>query len=199
MELQDQYYNLLKDFEVVCQDLCKKKLYTNVVELNHELYRFLYPVEPTLDFVHKDPLDYLVSLISYLNRSGRMMLEGFSGYPKSEFAHSDEETVLEKKTSDLYTSLWNGYNKDIILNESRKFIKFRLGDEIINTHVKGKKVLDLGCGSGRNTLALSMLGAKEVVGLDYHRQSYQKSLEIAKKGKYASGFCGGNGAFIAIF
>jgi len=193
-DLEKEYYTKLELFKSICMNLNKKRLYYNTIMLNHELYRFLYPIEPYLDFKYKEPVKEVVSLIGNLCDLGTKMLSSIQGYPnnKDPIEGHDKEDCLEQRTSNLYTSLWEGYSEEVILNESKKFILYRLGSNVIDTYVKGKRVLDLGCGSGRNTLALSLLGAGSVTGMDYHRQSYQRSEEIGKKQKLNVVFKEGN-------
>ena len=191
--LEKSYYENLELFKNLCLKLNEKKQYYNTIILNHELYRFLYPTEPFLNFTHQKPASAIVELIKKLCRLASEMLTALQGYPHSHYEDiAKKENCLEQRTSNLYTSLWHGYTDDVIINESQKFILYRLGNEIIEKQVKGKKVLDLGCGSGRNSLALSSLGAAKVIGMDYHRQSYQRSQEIAKNQRMNIEFREGN-------
>ncbi len=50
--------------------------------------------------------------------------------------------------------------------------------------VKGKRILDVGCGSGRYGIELARLGAAEVVGLDLS----ERMLQIAERLSLAEGF-----------
>lgn len=69
-----------------------------------------------------------------------------------------------EKIMDVSSSFWNKY-----LDEYWTF-------KILKKIVKGKKVLDLGCGSGIRTRKLAKLGAK-VVGIDFSKTL----IEIARK------------------
>jgi len=59
--------------------------------------------------------------------------------------------------------------------------------------IVGKRVLDLGCGTGRLALGAAFLGAKSVVGVDIEteavRTAYQNALEVGlnKKAQWISG------------
>ena len=48
-------------------------------------------------------------------------------------------------------------------------------------YVKGKVILDSGCGAGYGTSFLSDKGASKVVAIDYHKKTIKKNKEIYKK------------------
>jgi ubiquinone/menaquinone biosynthesis C-methylase UbiE len=54
---------------------------------------------------------------------------------------------------------------------------------IISEHVKGRKAIDFGCGTGRSTRFLQELGFK-VVGVDISEDMIRKAREIDPKGDY---------------
>ena len=193
VRLESEYYKKLNDFKDICLKLNEKNLMHLTVMLNHELYRFLYPTEPYLNFQHIEPLGYIVNLLSSLKDIASTSLNVFSGYPKlDDSSTKDQDVTLERKTSNLYTSLWEGYSEYEFLEESKKFILRRLKQDTVDMYIKDKVVLDLGCGSGRNSLALSMLGARKVVGMDYHKQSYARAEEMARSKKMNIEFREGN-------
>ena len=73
----------------------------------------------------------------------------------------------EKITQSVYVKLWKTLNDDYINDESKKVLKNLFERNNINLNcIKDKTVLDMGCGSGRFTIALSQLGASKVVGVD---------------------------------
>jgi putative methylase len=51
----------------------------------------------------------------------------------------------------------------------------------VNDHIVGKRVLDLGCGTGRLALGAAFLGAKQVVGVDVDRIAVGKAVENSAK------------------
>ena len=51
---------------------------------------------------------------------------------------------------------------------------------ILETDVKGKKILDMGCGTGILGILTSMLGAKKVTGIDIDEWSYRCTIETAE-------------------
>lgn len=194
-KIEKEYYKELKTFQDICYKLNKNKLYFVTIVLNHELFRFLYPTEPYCDFKHSDhPATEILSLLKKLSSLGNNHLATLKGYPNSDFhsENSDQKGDIENKTSELYSKLWEGYNEEILLKESKDSIINRIGEKNIIQHIKNKSVLDLGCGSGRYSLALSMLGAKHVTGMDLHSHSYESSSIIAKKNKLNVSFVEGN-------
>ena len=49
----------------------------------------------------------------------------------------------------------------------------------VNGDIEGKRVLDLGCGTGRLTLGAAFLGAEEVVGVDLDKASVRMASEAS--------------------
>jgi ubiquinone/menaquinone biosynthesis C-methylase UbiE len=77
-----------------------------------------------------------------------------------------KETEEELEVTDLYDEIWNHFDNDIV-KEAVELLSIRLKRNNIPLDIlKDKIVLDNGCGSGRYTVALKILGAKEVIGLD---------------------------------
>lgn len=73
---------------------------------------------------------------------------------------------MVKKVTDLYDDIWSNFDKEMV-NEAYLLLKTRLErNKIPLKLLKNKRVLDMGCGSGRYSIALKKMGAKEVIGLD---------------------------------
>lgn len=69
-------------------------------------------------------------------------------------------------TIKLYDNIWNSLNWDMV-TEATELLKTRFKrNKISISLIKNKIVLDMGCGSGRYSIALKRMGAKEVVGID---------------------------------
>ncbi len=47
--------------------------------------------------------------------------------------------------------------------------------------VRGKRILDIGCGSGRYTISLARMGANEVVGIDFAESMLKIANDLVKK------------------
>lgn len=63
------------------------------------------------------------------------------------------------------------------------YLAYRDLPAIIFEHVRGKKAMDFGCGTGRSTRFLQKLGF-ETVGVDIAKDMIEKSKEIDPKGDY---------------
>lgn len=63
------------------------------------------------------------------------------------------------------------------------YLAYRDLPEIISQHVKGKKAIDFGCGTGRSTRFLEKLGF-DVVGVDIAEDMTKKARELDPKGDY---------------
>ena len=63
------------------------------------------------------------------------------------------------------------------------YLAYRDLPEIIFEHVKGRKALDFGCGTGRSTRFLQRLGFR-VVGVDIAENMLRKARELDPKGDY---------------
>lgn len=184
MSLDQKYYEELDKFQSLSQELTEKGGAYFTVIANHELYRFLYPYEPYEDFYNENPVEFITEKIIELNNFLETSLNSVCFYSFDLGKTGDilsNDNSLEKKTSDVYTSLWTQFTEGTILEESKKLVEKRIPKEIIENHIKDKVVLDMGCGSGRYSIALSLLGAKKVYAVDLFSQSYQESKRLAEE------------------
>lgn len=177
------YERQLEDFKTVCLELIANGMSYQAIVLNHELYRFLYPIEPYANFEHKDPANFLSQHLTQLCDLGRTLSKTISGYDKPEVSFTEEASAkeLEIKTSDLYSSLWKLFSKETLAEESRKLVENRIPEDIIAKYIKGKNVLDMGCGSGRYSIALAGLGAKHVTAVDFQAKAFTAAEEFCKE------------------
>lgn len=179
------YFDDLDRFVDLCGRLTAAGQAYLAVVLCHELYRFLYPVEPYADFKQTDPVTFLGAHIRRLIALGCVSLESVHGYESPELKWAERQTSitsqesrpdeLEKTTSDLYSDLWLGYDERTMTEESRRLVTRRLPQDVVDEHISGRTVLDLGCGSGRYSIALGTLGAKKVTAVDYQAKSYRRA------------------------
>lgn len=73
---------------------------------------------------------------------------------------------LERRTSAVFERLWSPYDDDRF-RESIALFRRRLDKVGFDTgFFRGRRVLDAGCGGGRNTIAMAGLGAAEAIGID---------------------------------
>jgi ubiquinone/menaquinone biosynthesis C-methylase UbiE len=63
------------------------------------------------------------------------------------------------------------------------YLAYRDFPEIIFEHVKGRKAIDFGCGTGRSTRFLQKLGF-DAIGVDIAEDMIKKAREIDPKGDY---------------
>jgi len=69
--------------------------------------------------------------------------------------------------------------KNFFNDETFNNLKIRLRrNKIPIKIIKGKKVLDFGCGNGRYSLALRKLGAKQVDGFDFSKKPVNFSKKV---------------------
>jgi ubiquinone/menaquinone biosynthesis C-methylase UbiE len=85
--------------------------------------------------------------------------------PRSEPTASHE--VIEEKTGRHYSRLFGPFNDFSFFEEARNLLDIRfLRNGISKNIIEGKRVLDAGCGGGRYSVALRLLGAGDVIGVD---------------------------------
>lgn len=81
----------------------------------------------------------------------------------SDMAVADE--TVEAFTADLYSRCWTYYTDQEFLDMAKLFTS-RFDKNGVTLDLKGKKCIDLGCGSGRYVIAMADLGASEAHGFD---------------------------------
>ncbi len=74
--------------------------------------------------------------------------------------------TIAKETGDLFGSLFVAFDDSNFLKSVELFKKRFENNGFDLDYFKGKKCLDIGCGGGRYSIALSLLGAKSVTGVD---------------------------------
>jgi ubiquinone/menaquinone biosynthesis C-methylase UbiE len=88
----------------------------------------------------------------------------------------------ENQTQVVYGELWESLNSEYIINETQDVLRrlFVKGGLKID-ELKEKKIIDVGCGSGRFTIALAQMGVKEIVGVDLGESGIKIGEEFARK------------------
>lgn len=77
-----------------------------------------------------------------------------------------DRLALERHTGAVFERLWSPYDEQKYA-ESIALFRRRLDTVGFDTeYFRGKRVLDAGCGGGRNTIAMACLGVKEAIGID---------------------------------
>ena len=189
--MPDNFERTLDRFMDICRKLAREgQAYTAVI-LCHEYFRFLFPWEPYEKFKNTDPYHLTLKRLKQLTMLGEAWRLGVAGYaPRTEELKAGQRT-LESRTSDLYGSLWKRFDEKTLWNESLHLVRRRLPKEIIQEEICGKRVLDMGCGSGRYTVALARLGAR-VTGADLDKNSYAAAKNLCRKKKLPVSFVEAN-------
>jgi ubiquinone/menaquinone biosynthesis C-methylase UbiE len=171
-----EYYEKLGEFSKLCEQMIDQGLAYWVVVLSHELYRFLYPVEPYAKITPTQPVEFVTEHIANLVESARNVLGTIHPYAFDLGQFSDirlESDVLGQSTSDLYADMWRNFDSITLVEESLELVKRRLPESIIKNDIIGNDVLDMGCGSGRYSIALAKVGARSVTGVDWQKRAFE--------------------------
>lgn len=165
-----------------------------VVILMHEFSRNLYPSDPYIPFrTDKHRLDAVSELLDALSTIIRDWSVVGSYDVVGRAGSGESKDDIRDKTGVVYGKLWTQY-PDTIVEEARDMLVQRLtNNDIPLSLVEGATVLDAGCGSGRYSCALAMLGARKVIGLDCGDSGLAKARALAEaKGLDSVEFCKGD-------
>jgi ubiquinone/menaquinone biosynthesis C-methylase UbiE len=179
-----EYDQLLGDFRDLCTQLKQQGMPYLVVILCHELYRFLYPVEPYANFVNRDPVPFGLRHIRQLIELGRSWSQVVAPYGNvfgrfdAARWHGDR---VEMTTSNLYSDLWKDFDEQTRTQESVALLRGRLPAAVIEARIVGKRVLDMGCGSGRYTIAIAKSGAAHATGVDVQAKAFAASQQWCRE------------------
>ena len=140
----------------------------------HEYFRNLYPDDLfIIKRLDTDPLKNINLVIKDLDKIGNILLK--LGCYERIFSKESVDTQV------LYGRLWKERFIDFSLDQ-KKFLKSLFNRLDFDTNkLKGKKILDMGCGSGRFTAAFAKLGAKRVYGVDLGLDGISVGKKIVKK------------------
>jgi ubiquinone/menaquinone biosynthesis C-methylase UbiE len=177
--VSEPYAASLDEFVTRCNELVDAGLAYLAVVLCHELFRFLYPVEPYADVVHDDPVTFAEAHITRLLRGANAYADAVSPY-RGSVEQSRPAGPLAADTADLYSSLWAELDEQALRIESTALLEARLPAELVQESVVGARVVDIGCGSGRYSLALALAGAEDVCAVDYAKKAYAAADRIAQ-------------------
>jgi len=179
--VSDAYEAQLDEFVVRCRRLVRSGAPYMAVILCHELFRFLYPVEPYAEVEHEDPVAFAEAHIAHLIQLADTFSAAVTPYAPSASERTASEESLAATTSNLYSELWLGFDERALVEESRRLLEARLPADFLATAIAGRKGLDMGCGSGRYTIALAAVGAGSVVGADFQRRSFAAAEDLARE------------------
>ena len=175
----DSTRNLLDKFIALSKGIAKKHP-ALVVILMHEYFRSLYPNDPYIKQKYSDDPLSNIYLCLENNIDAICVFEKIGAYfPDISSLDLNNNTKDDiQSMSNLFGSLWQKRFDEKVLS-SEKVISdlFEANNLDLKKLVKNKNIIDIGCGSGRFSVALSKLGAKKVTAVDINKQG----LEIAKK------------------
>ena len=171
-------YDLLEDFLDISKQVVRLHPHI-VVILMHEYFRSMYPCDP---YIKEKYSDELVANIECCLENNIAILERFK---KVGSYHGREQHVPEEATvcgvpemCDLFGELWQDrYNQKQLDSYEILNDLFKHNEIDLKSHVEGKNVIDMGCGSGRFSIALAKMGARTVTAIDINH----KGLELGKK------------------
>lgn len=183
-----EIYRLLDNFLESCNQRVSKDPYLIVI-LMHEYFRNIWPNDPFIKQVlSSDKLENiklcLENCIEYLEKSKFLGSyfnsehELFEKYKKLKDDNENEKQI----TQTVYGKLWKLLESTYVLDESKQVLTnlFEKNGKNIDD-LKGKKVLDMGCGSGRFTLGFAQLGVEKVIGIDLGKTGISVGRKLSEK------------------
>ena len=175
--MKNKYLRLKKDIKKLVDRSSKftKNHPYFVVIVMHELFRNLYYFDPYIKSDEKDHYKRLKFTVNNLNN----FLNTISsiGSYKKKINNEKYDTQI------LFGKLWEERKKEKKLNSSKVLIELLKRAKISLNLIKGKKVLDMGCGSGRFTNALAQQGCKKAIGVDLGDHGLNVAKQFAKVNK----------------
>jgi len=176
-------YGLLNHFLHLSESLAKKHP-AIVVILMHEYFRNMYPEDPFIESRYADnPLENinkcLKNNIHILEAFGKVgtYFSGTNSWVAPKSGSDDIATM-----SNLFGSLWQKRFNDKMLDSKKVIVDlFAFNGMDLESIVKGKSVLDIGCGSGRFAIALAQMGAQRVTAVDINAQGLDIARQFSKK------------------
>lgn len=85
-----------------------------------------------------------------------------------------------QNTGELFGNLFAAFDQENFLRSVSLFEKRFRENEFDVSFFQGKKCLDLGCGGGRYSIAMSMLGAESVTGIDISKVAIEDAQKRAQ-------------------
>ena len=168
---------LLEHLDFLVDPLNQEKLTLNVFEheWKHIIHGELYSSEHSYPVLSWVPRLLVGELKKDLLQKKYLFFELLKDKLSSKFRHEREHAIKEidnldafmrhqKKTSESFSFEWNNIYKENDFEENN-FLHF-LGWYVGKEDIKGKVILDVGCGSGRFVKMAAVIWAKVSIGVD---------------------------------
>lgn len=181
-------YHLLDEFLKEAADLATWHPMCVVIGM-HEYFRCLWPNDPYIP--ERKAVDHLEHIETVLSDSIRFLqaAKSIGSYFKSSGDLAESYNAVraaaghgEGETQAIYQRLWTRLADTQIASAATVVVQniFANNGESLGA-IRGKSVLDMGCGSGRFSLALAKLGAAKVVGIDLGKESLERARRLAEQ------------------
>lgn len=142
----------------------------------HEYFRNLFPHDPHIKFKTLNPQKRILNLQENIFNLIKNY-KHFGSY-KINFKKKNYKIEVKKKTGIVYGKFWKRFSNQENKNAKRFIIeRFKTFKSYNKNFFKNKNVIDVGCGGGRYSNALRLLGAKSVTGVDFSKDG----INTAKK------------------
>lgn len=168
-----------------CETLINSHPWAVVISM-HEYMRNIYPDDPHIPFKsYESPTERVFSTANALSLFLDTVSNTFGHYDQiigTEYCQgakgSHQELGIRETTGQVYGRFWERFSLKELTDRSLEIVKERFKQNEVDTNVfSGKTALDMGCGSGRFSVALKKLGCSSVVGVDYG----DRGLEVANE------------------
>lgn len=83
--------------------------------------------------------------------------------------------VVEYQTGRLFGNLWQRYDRELFMQSVTLFEKRWLENGESKDFFRGKHCLDSGCGGGRYSFAMALMGAASVIGVDVSEEGLENA------------------------
>ena len=182
--------DLLDEFITILKQLTKTHPYFVIIFM-HEYFRNIWPNDPFINVIlsKNKPENIKLCLENLIKASKNIQTIGsyFNDsnniskfYDNLEQDNENEDNI----TQTVYGKLWKNLEEDYVSEESKNVLINLLKHGGHNIHeFKDKTVLDMGCGSGRFSIAFAQLGAKKVIGIDLGKTGIGVGTNIIEKFK----------------
>ncbi|MGH9691512.1 MAG: class I SAM-dependent methyltransferase [Candidatus Acidiferrales bacterium] len=93
---------------------------------------------------------------------------------------------VEQRTGQLYGGLWSQYDDDLFVKSLQLFKDRWLANGEAPDFFAGKRCLDVGCGGGRYSFAMALMGAQSVVGVDVSESGLADAAQRGERLAYSN-------------